>query len=414
MSDLFPFPKLILHLLFPLTLSLFVLLITEWLWLPLSARVGGLRCRVLPQRQAICRQLGNPLRARSIVIIVLSAVLGASIPLSQLSPDRVTGLTAPYYLSVLTEMDKLGMQVAFFTDRPFFFVILHLVGRVISWEPFALLRALPVALGAGLSVATYLFMHFSRRSDMLAGLAATFAAFSPHLAVGVDYFLVANWLAVILMMAFFTSFARALRSRSVFWGALTVAISALTLGVHYSSWLFMMSVVLVYLLLVMAAKRIATKKDLAFCMALVVSCIVAAVPAVVSTYLIGGDDVFQPALHMLQTFVINASPINFARFLTNEEALVLYLSREHYAIPLTYALALIGFAGLHSPKDAWEYLLKSWMISSCLGVLLVHYDELWRFLYLMPIEVMAALGLESTLRVLVGSRRALKPGVFSL
>jgi len=271
---------------------------------------------------------------------------------------------------------------------------------ITSQEPFTLLRDLPIVLGAGLSVGAYLFVRLSGGSRKTAALAATLSASSPHITVGLEYFIVANWLAMILMMVFYTVLLRSLRRRSVLWGALTVGISTLILGIHYSTWIFMMFVILVHILLALFEMRFQIGKDAAFYIGLVFCCVFVVVPIVVFAPLLGEGFVENLCLakDMVQVFLTNANPSNFVAFLMNEGGLFQYLGRKHYAIPLLYALALLGFDRSRASIGDWERLLKSWTISSCLGVLLVHYDELWRFLYMMPIEILAAIGLTSVLQ----------------
>lgn len=389
----------ILSLFYPLTILLFVLLITGWLWLPLLSRIGFKRSSGtrFPSRPGAGKELKRTGPCASLVLLVFSALLGVLVPVSQWSSDRIIGSTAPYYLGVLTHIEEGGIWAAFSTERPIFFVILYLTGKITSQEPFILLRDLPVALGAGLSVGTYLFVRLSGGSWRTAALVAIFSAFSPHVTVGLEYFIVANWLAMILMMAFYAVFLRSLRRRSVLWGALTVGISMLVLGIHYSSWLFMVFVILVYLLLALFGMRFPARKDAAWGIGLVFGCMFVVVPIVVLAPLVGEGFVenLHLAENMVQVFLTNANPSNFVAFLTNEGGLFQYLGKKHYAIPLSYALALLGFAGSHTSIGDWECLLKSWTISSCLGVLVVHYDELWRFLYMMPIEILAGMGLIS-------------------
>ena len=97
--------------------------------------------------------------------------------------------------------------------------------------------------------------------------------------------------------------------------------------------------------------------------------------------------------HMIGLYLVQATPMNFVNFIMNWDRVYSYFGREHYAVPLLLLLALIGFAQLTALRSDRGRLVKSWLMLSSLGILMVYYNEWWRFLYMIPFEILAALGL---------------------
>jgi len=387
----------LLQLLFPITVVLFVLLVTEWLWLPLVAKVSSIGLR----RGASSRDRTSYMEERGApsvgwkLLVGFSVLAGVFVSGFQWFCGYPMGDDARYYLVVLRRMDAAGFQVALWTERPLLFLTLYAVERILFSDPSLFLRLAPMALSALLVVSTYYFARFVGQSEKSAALAALFAAVSPHVTVGVNYFIVANLLGISLMMFFLYSFWRSVSQRSIRWAVLTVALSSVTLGLHYLTWLFMILVLVVFFLLGLVEKRSGDRYDWRFSVLVISGTIAVVVPAILIVSLVGGGllESLRLAEHMIRMFLAEATPMNFFAFLMNQERVYYYLAGEHYAIPLLYGLALIGFVGLRRLGTSRERLVRSWFIASCVGLLMVRIDELWRFLYMIPLEVLAAFGL---------------------
>lgn len=386
----------LLQLLFPMTVVLFVLLVTEWLWLPLVAKASsGLRRGASSCDRTSYVEEPGALSVGWKSLVGFSVLAGVLVSGFQWFCGYPMGDDARYYFVVLRRMGVEGFQVAFSTERPFLFLALHALERILFLDTSLFLRLAPIALSALLVVSTYYFARFVGQSEKTAALATLFAAVSPHVTVGVDYFIVANLLGISLMMLFLYSFRRSVAQRSIRWAVLTVALSGVTLGLHYFTWLFMIVVLVVFFLLGLVEMRSGDQYDRRFSVLLISGTIAVVVPAILVVSLVGGGllDSLRLAEHMIRMFLAEATPMNFFAFLTNRERVYDYFAREHYAIPLLYGLALIGFVRLRRLGTSRERLVRSWFIASCVGLLMVRINELWRFLYVVPLEVLAAFGL---------------------
>jgi len=407
------FYERLLELLLPLTTLLFVLLVTEWLWLPAVVKITNRRTvnDSLGLGETLDKERGNSSFDWRL-LTGFAVLVGVLISSYQWSRGYPLGQDARYYAYVLGRMDSTGFQIAFSTERPFFFLALHVIEKIFGLEPSLLIRLVPIVLASVLTIATYSFTKFVAGKRQVAALAAVFAAVLPHVTVGVDIFIVANWLGIPLMMVFLHVFLKSISQRSVPLALLSIVLSGLTLGMHYFTWLFMMLVLVVYLLLSLIERRFFGAGHIFFSVLVFLGSLAVLVPALFFIYLIGGGMIasLELALHMIGLFLSQATPMNFVSFLLNPERIYNYFGREHYAIPIVYALALIGSVRLDSSRTNETRLLRAWSVSCSFGILMVQYDEWWRFLYMVPFEILAAFGLIAMLRY-VGSKEKL--GAFS-
>jgi len=386
-----------LQTLFPLTVASFALLATEWLWLPVVSKVATGRQRNRARHCSVTSDRGKkkvfPLCWK--LVVGLSLLLGVLVSGYRWSEGYRLGSDADYYHLVLLDMNATGIQGALSTERPFFFLVLYSVQKILGLGPLLLLQLVPIVLAVVLVASTYLFTRSVGWSEKTAALAAVFASVSPHITAGVEYYIIASWLGIPLMMLFSYGFLRSVEKRSIQWTLLTIALSSLMLGLHYLTWLFTILVLIVYFLLNIVEKRPACGLDRVFCLGVILSCAAVVVPALLIAHLVGGSLLVGLRLvqNMIDMFLTYATPMNFLTLLMNREGLSDYFAWRHYAIPLLYVLALVGFAKFAGSTSERVRLLRSWVIASCLGLLVVRIDELWRFLYIMPLEILTALGL---------------------
>jgi len=392
------------QMLLPVTTVLFILLTTKWLWSPLAAKIASVskRPKNSYKDNTLQAEGENYLRSGWRLLAVASLPLAIMVSGYRWFHGYPLGDDAKYYSLILRQMDATGIYAAFSTERPFLFLGLYAIEKALGLEASLLLRLVPLALSIILVAAVYYFTRFITGSEKVAALAATFAASSPHVTVGTEYFIVANWLGISLMMLFLCTVLKSVETRSISWVLLTIALSILTLAVHYFTWLFMIFVVLAYLLLGLMEDRPRFRRNIGFPILLISGCMVPIVPALLVAYLVGGGLLasLQLAKHMIGLFLAQATPINFVSFLMNYERVQSYFGREHYAIPLLFLLALIGSIELRGLKSDRGRLVRSWTLASCIGLIMVYYNEWWRFLYMIPFEILGAFGLAALLRQL--------------
>mgnify|MGYP001115206659 CR=1 FL=1 len=390
--------------LYPLMTVLLALLTTHPLWLFVATRVSTAPCqtRVEPvTRRSASR---DPLHHKSLLIVAVAVgfVLGSY---RLLLGYPLTG-DAHYYLSVMELMDRFGVRAAISTDRPVFFLILYSLSTCFSIEAEPLLRCLPIALAGGLVASTYAFVSSCFEDKRLAILSAFLASVSPHVIIGIHYFLAANWLGLILMIILFTAVLKSIRLKSRAWAILTIALCWLMLGIHFPTWGFTILVLVAYTVVSYLKRNLSQDTDSSSLMRITIGCLLAALPAVLFSLVTPEISAsIQHAWSRAADFVTRMTPVNIALFFQDARGLSNYSGNEThssyagntayggYAAPLSYALALLGLRRPSLIRGIHVGPFLSWVAVSYLGLVLIPAPEQWRLLYMMPVEMLAAAGL---------------------
>mgnify|MGYP007042362487 CR=1 FL=1 len=380
--------------LYPYTIVLFVLLATQLLWLPIIAKWGRTSSKASAESKATVRAVSRnrrtPHNAALLVLAIMVGILVSSYRLILGYP--LTG-DAQYYVSILRDVDRLGVAHALSTDRPMLFLALHSVRVCLSIEVEALLNYLQIVLTCALTSSTYLLIDFCFKDERLAILTAFLASISPHVTIGIRYFIIGNWLALILLMLLCFAMLKSQSVNSQRWAFLAIALSWLILGFHFPTWIFANLVLIVYSLISLRKVRTLSQAQRFLSVRITVGSLLAILPTFMASIVIPEmSATFQIAWSKIVTNLSQLGPVNFAHFLQDEVLLSSYFAKGTYAIPLTYALSLLGFYSLYRIREDNVQLVLSWMMFSSMGILVIPGVEQWRLLYMMPIEVLAAEG----------------------
>lgn len=380
--------------LYPCTVATFALLTTQPFWLPVLAdytkslradsearTVGEISSKrwKLPYRQLLL----VPAVALGVVVSSYRLIMGYPL----------TG-DAEYYLSALQEMDHFGVAYALATDRPLLFLIFHLTRACLAIEAKALLSYLQIALTAAFTVSTYLFTSSCLKDRRLAVLSAILVSISPHITFGIRYFIVSNWLALVLLMLFYTAMLKSSERRSRMWAIVAIALSWVTFGLHFPTWIFATLVLIGYCFASWRQADQPSKARELFAVRIALGSLCAVVPALfISLVVPEASGSFQGVWFRTASYIARLSPLNFARFLQDEVQLSGYFGLGIYAIPLIYALSLVGLYRLYHMRESAVRLVLSWMAVVSFSILVIPNPEQCRILYMMPIEILAAGGL---------------------
>jgi hypothetical protein len=385
--------------LYPYTVVLFALLALQPLWLPIIVWLDKPSLRACLPSTAPVRVASSKRRnlryALLLVSVVFVGILVSSYRLILGYP--LTG-DAQYYLSVMRQMDRLGAAHALSTDRPLLFLALHSVRVCLSIEAEALLNYLQIMLTGALAASTYLLIDSCFKDERLALLSAFLASISPHVTIGIGYFVIGNWFGLILLTFFYMAVVRSQEAKSHRWAVLAVALSWLMLGIHFPTWMFAILVLITYSLISFRKVELISQAQKFLPVKIAVGALLAVLPAFVFSLVIPEMSmIFQNAWSRIMASLVRLGPLNFASFLQDEILLSSYFAKGSYAIPLMYVLSLFGLYKLYRIREGHTQLLLSWMMVASIGILVVPKFEQWRLLYMMPIEILAAEGVLYTL-----------------
>ncbi|MFH0849100.1 MAG: hypothetical protein V1857_06325 [archaeon] len=382
---------------YPITRWVFILLVTAFLWLPMLVRVR----RWLPDEKEFSVSSVGVASQKSFrhgLLLVLPVSVGAfmsSYPFLLGYP--LTG-DAEYYLSILRQMSQFGVSTAFSTDRPVFFIILHLLGTSLSVDGELLLMYLSVVLTCTFVAATYLLMDSLLGDERLAILTAFFAALSTRFAIGPFYFIAANSLALNLMMMFFIAILRVTERGTRVSAIGAIALSWLVLGVHFPTWGLMMTILTIHTIVSLRKGIDCRHASDSVPFKVVLGCLSAVVPVfILGVTSSAVSATINNAWSRVIDFLSRVNLLEVAVLLRDEKLLSSHLTAGCYATPLTYGAALLGLYHFYSMRDKRIRLLLSWAAVVSFGLLIVG-SEHWRLLYMMPLELLATTGLFNTLR----------------
>jgi len=384
-SQLYNAYNVILPSVYLLTTALLLLLTCGWVWVPLVDRWTNDH---KPNESRSSLILEPEVRNQRLWLIVLAFSIVVSALISSYQWIQGYGLAGDshYYSDVLRGMDTNGPGYALSFDRPILFLCLYAIKTILRLDPTLLLRLSLPTLSIFLVVSTFYFVrHASGRVDV-AGYAALIAAVSPHLTVGTDAFLIANWLGLCLLLVFAYSFLKSMINPKI-WAPIAAAVFVLILGVHFVTAIFVSVVVICFFLLRVLEKRAVNRFGLMICGFLFVAF------GILIVFIMPNFNWLEEQASSLVVLLDQASPANLVEFLTNQFILYHYLGMGHFAVPILYLLGILGYVGVSRSKDNEHGWLKSWLIVSSLGFFVAPYAEWWRFLYFIPLEILAAFGL---------------------
>ncbi len=329
---------------YPFTRWIFTALVTQLFWLPILARfkITGSRPNNASESSS-ASSAGRPRTLLHLLLLFLSIGVGVFVSAYPILVDYPLTGDANYYLSNLQQMDQFGANWALSTDRPLFFLLLHFLKTTLSMDNELFLRCVPIALTSISVSATYHFMNSFLRTQTIALLSAFLASSSTHVALGVHYFIIANWLAFTLMMILF---AALLKSKDGLGGGTTLlatALSWLMMGTHFPTWGFTAVVLGAYTLMSLrpqgSTRHITDSHPLRVTLGYATAIIPVALLGLVS---IEVSAVLDQALSKVANSFSHVTPNAIAILLRDQTILRSYRTAGCYATPITYALALFG------------------------------------------------------------------------
>jgi len=386
--------SVILPSVYLLTTALLLLLTCEWIWFPLidswisHHRRNEIRSRLILQREVTNERLW-------LIVLAFSIIVSVLVSNYQWIQGYPLAGDSHYYSDVLRGMDTNGPGYALSFDRPILFLCLYAVKTILRLDPTLLLRLSLSVLSIFLVVSTFCFVRYASARVDIAGYAAIMAAISPHLTVGADAFLIANWVGLCLLLVFSYSFLKSMTNPKI-WAPIAAALFVLILGMHIVTAIFVLVVVICFFLVRALENRKVNRFELTICG------ILCFIFGILIVFIVPNFNWLEEQASSLALFLGQASPNNLVAFLTNQFILYHYLGLRHFAIPILYLLGILGYVDVSHSRDNQHMWLKSWLIASSLGFFVAPYAEWWRFLYFIPLEILAAFGLFEIMKYLPG------------
>ena len=390
--------------LYPLAAWLLLLFLYSWIWIPilkytvrnmttlnqLGSRVTGNRTFSFQGSIRPCR-LNRTHLALGLLLTLIAGMFIAYYPNFHTSGGVLAGSDSGDYYGWLQGISANGTSYAVQTDRPLALLLMYSIQRVTGVSTDTIIKITHMVLVVLLSLAIFWFVEQGTKDERLALIAAAISTFSFQTVVGVFAYFAANWLAIIESLIALVFLLKAFEKSSWKWAVASTMVGFAVLLTHPYTWDVLM-VMLVFLLIWTLFSRIPEKRF----------------RAVIVLFLLGFNLLFYAAYDLapfgkqvsngagLASGVLSTLSVsNFLSLANNFSAAVQTWLGGLFSNSLLILLALIGAISLFQLTKTFNKITLLWIIVPSLAILAVSPDPYYyRFLYIIPIQIQAATGLQ--------------------
>jgi hypothetical protein len=350
---------------------------------------------------------GKPIQMRAatvgVALVAVSVLAGLMAYLPYSFSDFPVGIDAHWYYERLSALGERVSISNLVLEEPRAAYLLLLYGiRLATQLPIretAMSGAIVVSVLCALG--SYFLVREMGQGYRASLLAALFASLSPQMLVGTLASIFSNWLAMAEMLFFFAFILRAAKTSSKSWLAAGFAISLVVMVTHLWTWPILMLILGIYVVLSVlhdrswdSVRRSAGLRILAtnVLVGLVLSAIMGGIAALQSAVSLGYYFGIVENLRPWRT------PDVFFRDM--QIALFNYSTQGLYSNWLLIGLAIVGVFSLVKMGRETRLLFESWILGPSLLILFLAPEIQWRLLFLIPYNILAALGVVTLLRLL--------------
>jgi hypothetical protein len=393
------------YALFPVASLILIVALFSWAWIPVATRLLKIESGSLAVDQPASGSVDRRSFAAAIDLILILAVMIFYFPYSA-GQSWIVGVDSIMnYLDPIVGMSGMSIGAALWTLAGTFhgvYVgILFAIRMALGLSAFATVKFAPLALAVLSGSTTFWAFYKFRRNYRLAVLCAACAILWIPTAWGIFTGLQANWTAVWLWTLYLTFMWTWLNRTSGGWIYLLIQaiVSAAILLIHPWTWGLFAGGLVIFTLILIRAKSEASRRSI---FSLISAFSLAALAGVTAMSLFPG--VRKDLLDTARLYVMPL--LNPQRvLLVWNSFLALANSWSSFLSPTILTICLLGSAGLLR-RDLLTRYLSGWLFVSSIGVILAAVigfnpnqpgppDPLiWRVLYVSPIAVLLAFGLE--------------------
>lgn len=400
----FPFIDLqLFNVLYPLSSWLFVLFLGSWIWTPILRkiipRVRALRKTLnkigegntspLPIMNSKLKLEGNFLILCLFLSLAISIVV-AYYPFARLSSSTLVGVDAVHYYDWLREMMQKGPLIAFEGDRPFFNLLMYSVRLVSASPPEMVIRIMPMILAVCLGLAVYWFVKTGTKNKKAAVVSALFSAFGFQTTVGIFAYIVANWLAIIEAFLLFTLLLKSFESHRWKFALASTVVGTALLLTHPYTWNIVMIIIFCCLVWAFLRRKNEGKSEaVPTALVLTVNLLFFLVYSIVPL----GAGIGAAERGVSNIVVSNISISNLFSLQGNLASMVQTMVGGLLGNPFLIILAVAGVFSIMDFSKRFNRIMLLWIAIPSLTLLAVSPDLYHRSIYLIPIQILAAIGL---------------------
>jgi hypothetical protein len=329
-------------------------------------------------------------------ILALSLILSSAVavfivcyPYFHLPSSAMVGADSSAYYGWLREMVQKGPLVSLKSDRPFFNLLMYSVRYVAASPPEAVIRMMPAVFAVCLNLVVFWFVRTGTKNDFAALLSALLTSFSFYATVGVFAYFMANWLALIEVFVLLIFLLKGSEKRSWKYALVSVFMGMAVLLTHPYTWNILMAILFFYFIWIFLRGK-SEKSEILFLTFVLI--------ANLSFYVVYTLMPFGKGVSNSGTILFTAtSNIGISNLLHLHDGLVSIIKNwvgGIFANPLLLILAIVGLFSMFDFRGRFNRMMLLWVMVPSLTLLAVSPDPFYyRLIYLIPIQIQAAVGL---------------------
>jgi len=388
-------------LFYPLTPLLLFSFLFSWVWVPVLKRVlsrtSALKNWIVEIEKRVhsnSHNASSDLSSRHLIVgLVLSQLTSfftTCFSFVHFSTSTLVGADSFDYYAVLKDMMQRGPWMAFGTDRPFSHLSLYFLKSTFGLAPEIVIRIVPVLLSVFLGLVVFWFVKLGSGNARLALTSSFLSSFSFHTTVGVFAYYVANWLAIIEILILLALMLKSFEKGNWSYMLISSIMGAVVLLTHPYTWYVMIAVIFSYFVWIFLRKEAGYKFE---GKSLVWFLTANALFFVAYTLSPVGKGVSSSAATLFSA-PSSTGVLNLLNLHNSLESMVRTYLGGLFGNPLLFALAICGIFLMLDVSKRFNRILLLWVAIPSLALLFVSPDPFfYRLIYLIPVQIPAALGL---------------------
>lgn len=390
------------NVLYPWTSWLFLAFLSCWLWIPclklLFSKLGA-KIRIMPEKTMRVNIFPTPKNMNGKVLTVglfaifALAVLVAYYPFAHLPASTLVGTDSTYYYNWLKELSVKGPLAAFEMDRPFSNLLLYSAQALTATSTETIVKIAPIFCAVFLSLAVFWFVQVGTQDKRLALMSALFTVFSFQTTVSIFVYSLSNWIALIEMFLIFGLFLKSGTLKSTLLLGLMGIVLLLT---HPYTWEVVLAIFSAYLIYALLRKRSEDKVKIKQLIVFLSANTLFFISYALLPFGKGlGNAAGAVMNYTLPTFGFS----NLLNVQNGLENMVKVWVGGLFANPLLIVLAILGIFAMVDYAKRYNRLMLVWVAVPFLALFAFSPDSFfyYRIVYLVPIQIFAAAGLNLAL-----------------
>jgi len=335
------------------------------------------------------------------IAIIMALFIGMYPYLPALNPSSLlVSVDVNYYFTYMENSVNLNtfsfLSNIIKQDRALFLVFQQIIVSLTGSTDLAI-RVIPAILSVLLTISVYYFVSIGSKDRYMAALAALFTTASFQIVAGINAGFYANWFALIELNIFLGLFLKSIEYKKKIskYSIISTILLVAILFTHSATWIVIIASLSTYIIITFAGRTIKRYEAIIVSQIILVNIIT----ALIKNNILQSQTTTQIAQSMTPQF----SYTNLFQVFRTLNVTFTYFLGGAYANPIILIIATIGLFHIAKNRQKLYQLLLSITIVCTLGTFVTSatFPEIFqsRFIYLIPFQVLAAIGFKAILNV---------------